>query len=196
MRSQLTSSFTLRALMSLCPLSSSQPSYHRSTMWHLILWTPHPQWSPKHLKLVTVYVLVLLVSLSFASRQSRPFKHQIDNRSKYDSQLMQCDGDPVAPGTTKDQGQAARQSSTAKPCGCFYGKMVEGGPALQFPLLRAYTDINLHLIALNLSREILQLLINTPVYKRSTKCKAVYIDYLNNLFSAMLCRSVTVNIYF
>nr|BAJ09792.1 prolactin-releasing peptide [Gallus gallus] len=81
MRSQLTSSFTLRALMSLCPLSSSQPSYHRSTMWHLILWTPHPQWSPKHLKLVTVYVLVLLVSLSFASRQSRPFKHQIDNRS-------------------------------------------------------------------------------------------------------------------
>ncbi|XP_061852807.1 prolactin-releasing peptide-like [Colius striatus] len=50
-------------------------------MWHLILWTPRAQWSPKHLKLVTVYVLVLLVSLSFASGQSRPSKHQIDNRS-------------------------------------------------------------------------------------------------------------------
>lgn len=97
-QSQLTSSFTLRALMSLCPLSSSQPSYHRSTMWHLILWASHPPWSPKHLKLVTIYMLVLLVSLSFASRQSRPFKHQIDNRSKYNSHLMQCDGDPVAPG--------------------------------------------------------------------------------------------------
>ncbi|XP_015709675.1 uncharacterized protein LOC107309402 [Coturnix japonica] len=81
MQSQLPSSFTLRALMSLCPLFSSQPSYHRCTMWHLILWTLHPQWSPKHLKLVIIYVLVLLVSLSFASRQSRPSKHQIDNRS-------------------------------------------------------------------------------------------------------------------
>ncbi|NXC16312.1 PRRP protein, partial [Corythaeola cristata] len=50
-------------------------------MWHPILWTPCAQWSPKHCKLVTVYVLVLLVSLSFASGQSRPFKHQIDNRS-------------------------------------------------------------------------------------------------------------------
>ncbi|NXK45106.1 PRRP protein, partial [Chauna torquata] len=51
-------------------------------MWHLISWTPRTQWSPKHIKLVTVYVLVLLVSLSFASGQSRrPFKHQIDNRS-------------------------------------------------------------------------------------------------------------------
>ncbi|NWQ79402.1 PRRP protein, partial [Columbina picui] len=50
-------------------------------MWHPIPWTPRAQWSPKHLKLVTVYVLVLLVSLSFASGQSRPFKHQIDNRS-------------------------------------------------------------------------------------------------------------------
>ncbi|XP_042745263.1 prolactin-releasing peptide-like [Lagopus leucura] len=50
-------------------------------MWHLILWASHPSWSPKHLKLVTIYMLVLLVSLSFASRQSRPFKHQIDNRS-------------------------------------------------------------------------------------------------------------------
>ncbi|XP_009077612.1 PREDICTED: prolactin-releasing peptide [Acanthisitta chloris] len=50
-------------------------------MCHLILWTPHAQWSPNHLKLVTVYMLVLLVSLSFASGQSRPLKHQIDNRS-------------------------------------------------------------------------------------------------------------------
>ncbi|NXG55982.1 PRRP protein, partial [Hemiprocne comata] len=50
-------------------------------MWHPISWTPHAQWSPRHLKLVTVYVLVLLVSLSFASGRSRPFKHQIDNRS-------------------------------------------------------------------------------------------------------------------
>ncbi|PKU30205.1 prolactin-releasing peptide [Limosa lapponica baueri] len=59
------------------------PSHHRSIMWHPILWTPRAQWSPKHLKLVTVYVLVLLVSLSFASGQSRPFKHQIDNRNEY-----------------------------------------------------------------------------------------------------------------
>ncbi|XP_061321027.1 prolactin-releasing peptide-like [Pezoporus flaviventris] len=50
-------------------------------MWHPISWTPRAQWSPKHLKMVTVYLLVLLVSLSFASGQSRPFKHQIDNRS-------------------------------------------------------------------------------------------------------------------
>ncbi|NXP16420.1 PRRP protein, partial [Scytalopus superciliaris] len=50
-------------------------------MWDPISWTPRAQWSPNHLKLVTVYVLVLLVSLSFASGQSRPFKHQIDNRS-------------------------------------------------------------------------------------------------------------------
>ncbi|NXU71325.1 PRRP protein, partial [Oreotrochilus melanogaster] len=46
-----------------------------------ISWMPRARWSPKHLKLVTVYVLVLLVSLNFASGQSRPFKHQIDNRS-------------------------------------------------------------------------------------------------------------------
>ncbi|NXU53447.1 PRRP protein, partial [Turnix velox] len=50
-------------------------------MWHPTSWTPHAQWSQKHLKLVIVYVLVLLVSLSFASGQRRPFKHQIDNRS-------------------------------------------------------------------------------------------------------------------
>ncbi|NXY47886.1 PRRP protein, partial [Ceuthmochares aereus] len=50
-------------------------------MRHLISWTPRAQWSPRHLKLVAVYVLVLLVSFSFASGQSRPFKHQIDNRS-------------------------------------------------------------------------------------------------------------------
>ncbi|NWW27460.1 PRRP protein, partial [Falcunculus frontatus] len=50
-------------------------------MWHPISWTPCAQWPPNHLKLVTVYVLMLLVSLSFASGQSRPFKHQIDNRS-------------------------------------------------------------------------------------------------------------------
>ncbi|XP_009874638.1 PREDICTED: prolactin-releasing peptide [Apaloderma vittatum] len=50
-------------------------------MWHPISWTPRAQWSPRHFKLVTVYVLVLLVSLGFASGQSRPFKHQIDNRS-------------------------------------------------------------------------------------------------------------------
>ncbi|XP_008927799.1 prolactin-releasing peptide [Manacus vitellinus] len=50
-------------------------------MWHPISWTPRAQWSPNRLKLVTVYVLVLLVSLSFASGHSRPFKHQIDNRS-------------------------------------------------------------------------------------------------------------------
>ncbi|NWX50268.1 PRRP protein, partial [Steatornis caripensis] len=50
-------------------------------MWHPVLRTPHAQCSPKHIKLVTVYMLVLLVSLSFASGQSRPFKHQIDNRS-------------------------------------------------------------------------------------------------------------------
>ncbi|NXH22718.1 PRRP protein, partial [Bucco capensis] len=50
-------------------------------MWHPILWTPRAQWSSKHLKLVIVYMLVLLLSLSFSSGQSRPFKHQIDNRS-------------------------------------------------------------------------------------------------------------------
>ncbi|NWW74668.1 PRRP protein, partial [Climacteris rufus] len=50
-------------------------------MWHPISWTPRAQWSPNRLKLVTVYVLVLLVLLGFASGQSRPFKHQIDNRS-------------------------------------------------------------------------------------------------------------------
>ncbi|NWR71393.1 PRRP protein, partial [Centropus unirufus] len=50
-------------------------------MRHLILWTQHAQWSPRHLKLVAFYVLVLLVSFSFASGQSRTFKHQIDNRS-------------------------------------------------------------------------------------------------------------------
>ncbi|NXJ17060.1 PRRP protein, partial [Dicrurus megarhynchus] len=50
-------------------------------MWHPVSWTPRAQWSPNHLKLVAVYVLMLLVSLSFASGQSRPFKHQIDNRS-------------------------------------------------------------------------------------------------------------------
>ncbi|NXS37216.1 PRRP protein, partial [Pomatostomus ruficeps] len=50
-------------------------------MWHPISWTSRAQWSPNHLKLVTVYVLVLLVSLGFALGQSRPFKHQIDNRS-------------------------------------------------------------------------------------------------------------------
>nr|XP_009506169.1 PREDICTED: prolactin-releasing peptide [Phalacrocorax carbo] len=81
---QLTPSFTLSALTCMCSpcsLFSSQPSHHCSIMWHLTLWTSRAQWSPKHLKLVTVYVLVLLVSLSFASGQSRPFKHQIDNRS-------------------------------------------------------------------------------------------------------------------
>ncbi|KAF2983903.1 hypothetical protein EK904_005262 [Melospiza melodia maxima] len=57
------------------------PSQNCSIMWHPISWTPRAQWSPNHLKLVTVYVLMLLVSLSFASGQSRPFKHQIDNRS-------------------------------------------------------------------------------------------------------------------
>ncbi|NWI70077.1 PRRP protein, partial [Todus mexicanus] len=50
-------------------------------MWRPISWTPRALWSPKHFKLVAVYVLVLLVSLGFASGQSRPFKHQIDNRS-------------------------------------------------------------------------------------------------------------------
>ncbi|XP_010147753.1 PREDICTED: prolactin-releasing peptide [Eurypyga helias] len=50
-------------------------------MQHPISWTPRAQRSPERSKLVTVYVLVLLVSLSFASGQSRPFKHQIDNRS-------------------------------------------------------------------------------------------------------------------
>ncbi|XP_009703895.1 PREDICTED: prolactin-releasing peptide [Cariama cristata] len=81
---QLTPSFTPRALTRTCSphaLFSSQPSHHCSVMWHPISWTPRAQWSPKHFKLVTVYVLVLLVSLSFASGQSRPFKHQIDNRS-------------------------------------------------------------------------------------------------------------------
>lgn len=85
---QFTPSFTLTALTHMCSpcsLFSSQPSHHRSIMWHPISWTPRTQWSPKHLKLVTVYVLVLLISLSFASGQSRPFKHQIDNRSKYQS---------------------------------------------------------------------------------------------------------------
>lgn len=88
---QLTPSFAMSALTdtrSPCSLFSSQPFHHRSIMWHLMSWTPRAQWSPKHLKLVTVYVLVLLVSLSFASGQSRPFKHQIDNRSKYQSHLM------------------------------------------------------------------------------------------------------------
>ncbi|NXG75833.1 PRRP protein, partial [Baryphthengus martii] len=50
-------------------------------MWHPISWTPRAPWSPKHFKLVAVYVLVLLVALGFASGQSGPFKHQIDNRS-------------------------------------------------------------------------------------------------------------------
>ncbi|XP_064025819.1 prolactin-releasing peptide-like isoform X2 [Pogoniulus pusillus] len=50
-------------------------------MWHPVWWTPCAPWSPKHLKLVTVSILALLVLLSFASGQSRPFKHQIDNRS-------------------------------------------------------------------------------------------------------------------
>ncbi|NWU72272.1 PRRP protein, partial [Pterocles burchelli] len=50
-------------------------------MWHPISWTPHAQWSPQQFRLVTIYVLLLLVSLSFALGQSRPFKHQIDNRS-------------------------------------------------------------------------------------------------------------------
>ncbi|NWV59016.1 PRRP protein, partial [Malurus elegans] len=50
-------------------------------MCHPVFWTPRAQWSPNHLKLVTFYVLLLLVSLSFAAGQSRPFKHQIDNRS-------------------------------------------------------------------------------------------------------------------
>lgn len=68
----------------LFPLSS-QPSHHRSVMRQPISWTPRAQWPPRHLKLVTVYMLVLLVSLSFASGQSRRFKHQIDNRSKYEA---------------------------------------------------------------------------------------------------------------
>ncbi|XP_036258909.1 uncharacterized protein LOC118699196 isoform X2 [Molothrus ater] len=63
------------------PFLGHLPSYHCSIMWHPISWTPRAQWSPNHLKLVTVYVLMLLVSLSFASGQSRSFKHQIDNRS-------------------------------------------------------------------------------------------------------------------
>ncbi|XP_021386971.2 LOW QUALITY PROTEIN: uncharacterized protein LOC110471064 [Lonchura striata] len=80
---KLTHSFTLRALTHVFPMHFSplQTSQHCSIMWHLISWTPRAQWSPNHLKLVTVYVLMLLVSLSFASGQSRPFKHQIDNRS-------------------------------------------------------------------------------------------------------------------
>ncbi|XP_064025814.1 prolactin-releasing peptide-like isoform X1 [Pogoniulus pusillus] len=56
-------------------------SHHCSIMWHPVWWTPCAPWSPKHLKLVTVSILALLVLLSFASGQSRPFKHQIDNRS-------------------------------------------------------------------------------------------------------------------
>ncbi|KYO43308.1 uncharacterized protein LOC102561138 [Alligator mississippiensis] len=57
--------------------------YPRPIMWYSVPWSQQSHWSPqsKHLKLVTVYVLVLLVSLSFVTGQSRSFKHQIDNRS-------------------------------------------------------------------------------------------------------------------
>ncbi|XP_067416955.1 prolactin-releasing peptide-like [Emydura macquarii macquarii] len=52
-------------------------------MWHAVAGSHRSRYSsqPKHLKLVTVYVLVLLGSLSFTSGQSRSFNHQIDNRS-------------------------------------------------------------------------------------------------------------------
>uniref|UniRef100_A0A8C0ISV3 PRRP protein n=1 Tax=Chelonoidis abingdonii TaxID=106734 RepID=A0A8C0ISV3_CHEAB len=52
-------------------------------MWHAVVGShrSHCSPQPKHLKLLTVYMLVLLVSLSFASGQRRSFNHQIDNRS-------------------------------------------------------------------------------------------------------------------
>ncbi|OXB54339.1 hypothetical protein ASZ78_011689 [Callipepla squamata] len=103
-------------------------------MWHLILWTPQPQWSPKHLKLVTVYVLVLLVSLSFASRQSRPFKHQIDNRSKYDSHLLQSDGDPAAPGPEIDPFWYVGRG--VRPIGRFGKRQLRGGRGSLRPVSR------------------------------------------------------------
>ncbi|TFK03168.1 Prolactin-releasing peptide [Platysternon megacephalum] len=52
-------------------------------MWHAVAGShrSHCSPQPKHLKLITVYMLVLLVSLSFTSGQRRSFNHQIDNRS-------------------------------------------------------------------------------------------------------------------
>lgn len=88
-------------------------------------------------------MLVLLVSLSFASGQSRPFKHQIDNRSKYESHLTSRDGLPAVSSALKDWGWAVRQSSAANPCGCFYGKKGVWGPVLPFTLVRAYTELSL-----------------------------------------------------
>nr|XP_060637740.1 prolactin-releasing peptide [Anolis sagrei ordinatus] len=43
---------------------------------------PHQQSSwPKASKLITVYILVLLLSVSFTAGQRKVFNHQIDNRS-------------------------------------------------------------------------------------------------------------------
>uniref|UniRef100_A0A8C3T1K2 PRRP protein n=1 Tax=Chelydra serpentina TaxID=8475 RepID=A0A8C3T1K2_CHESE len=52
-------------------------------MWYAVAGSHRPYCSPqpKHLKLITVYMLVLLVSLNFTSGQRRSFNHQIDNRS-------------------------------------------------------------------------------------------------------------------
>uniref|UniRef100_A0A8D0GAJ0 PRRP protein n=1 Tax=Sphenodon punctatus TaxID=8508 RepID=A0A8D0GAJ0_SPHPU len=52
-------------------------------MWHSAWWSHPCQVSsqPHHSKLATVYILVLLVSLSCTSGQRQSFNHQIGNRS-------------------------------------------------------------------------------------------------------------------
>lgn len=111
-----------------CSLFSLQPSHHCSAMWHPISWTPRAQWSPNHLKLATVYVLMLLVLLSFASGQSRPFKHQIDNRSKYESHVTWW---PHNLSCTKFSSKSHR---------CFCGETLVWGPVRPFDLVSAYTE--------------------------------------------------------
>lgn len=146
---KLPCSFTLRALThtcSPCSLFSLQPSHHCSVMWHPISWTPRAQWSPNHLKLVTVYVLMLLVSLSFASGQSRPFKHQIDNRSKYESHLTWW---PHSLCCTEGSGLGCQAKFNSKSRRCFCGVTLVWGPVLPFVFVCTYTEPLVLLTALN-----------------------------------------------
>uniref|UniRef100_A0A8C8VJU3 Uncharacterized protein n=1 Tax=Pelusios castaneus TaxID=367368 RepID=A0A8C8VJU3_9SAUR len=74
-----SSGYTIQELL----VPSSLALISGSIMWHAVVVSHRSHWSPqpKHFKLVTVYILVLLLSLSFTSGQSRLFNHQLDNRS-------------------------------------------------------------------------------------------------------------------
>ncbi|KAH0627225.1 hypothetical protein JD844_002719 [Phrynosoma platyrhinos] len=76
---------TIKSLVMVILITFEQPL--RKQLWLIMLasalkFHPHQQSPrPKASKLITVYILVLLLSASFTSGQRRVFTHQIDNRS-------------------------------------------------------------------------------------------------------------------